>query len=312
MDFFNGFSATPELRTACALGNFDGVHLGHGKIIATLKDKARQYGVKSCVITFDPHPQKFLRSKTAHLLVPFEERLKLLEKSGIEIAVRLEFCKSLSLMSPESFIREIMVEKAGVKSMVVGPRFGFGRNRSGNVDMLKKLGVKYGFETVVLEPARVGYERVSSSRIRELVLEGRVAEASEFLGYRYHIRGVVEEGEKRGREIGFPTLNLKTQWEILPKPGVYATFTEVSGEGRCGSITNIGIRPTFGGDKTVIESHLIDIKGDFYGRETNIEFVERVRDEKKFASAAELSEQIGKDIGRVRSIIEKNGAEQQP
>jgi len=297
----------PDLKMACALGNFDGVHLGHRKIISALKDKAKQYGVKSCVITFEPHPQKFLGKKTAHLLMPFEERLKMLEKSGVETAVRLEFCKSLSQMSPESFIREIMVGKAGVKSMVVGPRFGFGRNRSGNVDILKSLGEKFGFETFVLEPARVGDERVSSSGIRNLVLEGRVAEASEFLGYRYYIGGVVDEGEKRGREIGFPTANLKTEWEILPKAGVYATFTRIQGEEPHKSITNIGIRPTFGGGKTVIESHLIDKKGDFYGKQATIEFVSRVRNEKKFASAAELSEQIAKDIERVDSIIEETG-----
>ena len=309
MEFFQDFSATAELKTVCAPGNFDGVHLGHGKIISALKDKAKQYGAKSCVLTFDPHPQKFLRNKAVHLLTPFEERLELLEKSGVEIAVRLEFCESFSLMPPERFIKAIMVEKAGMAAIVVGPRFGFGKNRRGNVDMLKSMGDKFGFETVVVEPARVGNTRVSSSRIRDLILDGRTEAASQLLGYRYYIKGVVDEGEKRGRKIGFPTVNLKTRWEILPKPGVYATLTGIEGCGGRKSITNIGRRPTFGGSETITESHLLDTCGDFYGKKATVEFVERVRDEKKFGSARELSRQIAKDIGRVRAIFEKSAGE---
>ncbi len=305
MEFFQNFSFSGDLKTVCALGNFDGVHLGHRKIIATLKEKAAQHGAKSCAITFDPHPQKFLKNKTVHLLMPFDERLALLEKSGIEMAVRLEFCESLSLMPPERFIKEIMVEKAAMTAIVVGPRFGFGNKRRGNVDLLRELGDKFGFETVVLEPAMVGGERVSSSRIRELILTGHTDEASELLGYCYYIKGVVEEGEKRGREIGFPTVNLKTRWEILPKPGVYATVTEIEGHGRERSITNIGNRPTFGGGKTVAESHLLDAEGNFYGKKVTVEFVKRVRNEKKFGSADELSRQITKDIERVRDVLEK-------
>ncbi|WP_462136865.1 bifunctional riboflavin kinase/FAD synthetase [Candidatus Mycalebacterium sp.] len=304
MEFFQNFSSIGDFKTVCALGNFDGVHLGHRKIIAALKEKAAQYGAKSCAVTFDPHPQKFLKNKTVHLLMPFDERLELLEKSGIEAVVRLEFCESLSLMSPEQFIKEIMVEKAGMVSIVVGPRFGFGNKRRGNVDLLGKMGDKFGFETVVLEPAMAGGERVSSSRIRDLILTGHTDEASELLGYRYYIKGVVDEGEKRGREIGFPTVNLKTPWEILPKPGVYATVTEIEGHARERSITNIGSRPTFGGNKVVTESHLLDAEGDFYGKKATVEFVERVRDEKKFGSSDDLSRQIAKDIERVRNVLE--------
>ncbi len=303
MEFLQNLSAGTGLRTVCALGNFDGMHLGHRKIIATLKDEARRRGAKSCAVTFDPHPQKILRNKDIHLLVPFGERLKLLEKSGVDMAARLEFCKPLSLMSPERFIREVMVEKAGMKAMVVGPRFGFGSKRAGDVGTLKSLGEKFGFETVIIEPARVGSERVSSSAIREMILSGQTGAASLMLGYRYYVKGKVYSGEKRGREIGFPTVNLRTDWEILPKSGVYATTTTVGGQSRQ-SITNIGSRPTFGGGDTVVESHLLDTDGDFYGKPATIEFVERVRDEKKFASARELSAQIEKDIGRVRAVLE--------
>ncbi|MGI9558403.1 MAG: bifunctional riboflavin kinase/FAD synthetase [Thermodesulfobacteriota bacterium] len=307
MRYFPAFPGGGGLKTVCALGNFDGVHLGHKKIIAALKEKAALYGVESCAITFDPHPQKMLRNKNIHLLMPFEERLRRLEKSGVDITVRLEFSKELSLLSPERFIREIMVGKAGVAAMVVGPRFGFGNKREGNVEMLEELGKKFGFETVVLEPAMAGDTRVSSTRIRGLVLEGKTDEASRLLGYGYYVKGVVTEGEKRGREIGFPTVNLETEWEILPKPGVYATRTKVDGDVMRESITNIGNRPTFGGGGTVMESHLLDTSGDFYGRGATVEFVRRVRDERKFGSGSELASQIEKDIKRVRELLKTDG-----
>ncbi len=311
MEFLKNFSTEESLKTVCALGNFDGVHLGHQKVISALKDKAKHYGVKSCAVTFNPHPQKFMGNKTVRLLVPFEERLRLLEKSGLDICVSLEFCESLELMSPENFIREIMVEKAGIKSIVVGPRFRFGNKRKGDVGMLKNLGSRFGFETTVLEPARVGGTRVSSSRIRDLILEGRAEETSELLGYNYYVKGVVDKGKKRGREIGFPTVNLKTDWEILPAPGVYATTTVIDGKSGK-SITNIGRRPTFGEDSlTVTESHLLDTDGDFYGKTATVEFVKKIRDEKKFGSARELCAQIEKDIERVRVIL-KDKEEKQP
>lgn len=307
MEFLQKFPGPPGMKTVCALGNFDGVHLGHGKIIAALKKEAEKRGARSCAVTFDPHPQKVLGKKSAHLLLPFAERLRLLGESGLETVVRLEFDRELSLMSPERFIREVMVEKAGMKAMVVGPRFGFGNKREGNVGTLRTLGEKFGFETVVVEPARVGGARVSSSAIRDLVLSGRTEAASKMLGYRYYVKGTVEAGEKRGREIGFPTVNLKTPWEILPKPGVYATMTAAGG-GLRKSITNIGHRPTFGGGKTVVESHLLDTDGDFYGKTATVEFVKRVRDEKKFGSARELSARIAEDVEFVRSVLKNEGA----
>lgn len=298
----------PEgMKAAVALGNFDGVHRGHGKIITVLKRKALEHGVKSCAVTFYPHPQKVLKNRPVRLLMPFEERLRLLEKSGVDMTVKLEFTRELSLLPPERFIRDVMAGRAGMRAIVVGPRFGFGSRRRGDVGMLRALGEKFGFETVVLEPETVDGERVSSTAVREFVLGGRVKEAARMLGYRYYIRGVVAEGEKRGREIGFPTVNLETGWEVMPGPGVYATMTGVEGAGVRPSITNVGSRPTFGGGGTVIESHLLDTGGDFYGRRAVVEFVERVRDEKKFGSGAELSRQIEKDIGQVRGILKNCG-----
>ena len=307
MEFHERFPA--GTRTAVAMGNFDGVHRGHRKIIDTLRDKAREIGAVSCAVTFDPHPQKVLRHKDVHLLTPFEERLRLLEQTGVDMTVRMEFTKELSLLPPERFIEEIMVRGAGMAAIVVGPRFGFGNKRSGNVDMLRSLGENLGFETVVLEPAMEGGTRVSSTAVRECVLGGSVDEASRMLGYRYYMRGVVVEGRKRGREIGFPTVNLQTNWEIMPAHGVYATVTTIEGTARPG-ITNLGNRPTFGGDETVCESHLFDTKGDFYGKQATVEFVQRVRDERKFASGTELAKQIGRDISEVRNILEKHGREQ--
>ena len=178
----------------------------------------------------------------------------------------------------------------------------FGKNRSGNADMLKEMGKKYGFETHIINPRKLGDEVISSSMIRKIIVEGNILKLNDLLGYKYFLKGIIVEGEKRGREIGFPTANLDTQWELLPKPGVYATISWLGGS-RYKSITNIGFRPTFGKNKLLIETHLFDFSDSVYGEKIRVEFYQRLRDEKKFESVEDLIAQIKLDIEEVKNIL---------
>ena len=291
--------------TSAAIGNFDGVHLGHKAILQHLRDMVEQNNTKSCVITFDPHPQKVIAKKDISLIIPFDERIKLLEKEDIDYLVRLNFTRDLSLLSARDFVKQILVEFLDIKHIIVGPGFSFGYRRSGNIDLLNEMGDTLGFETIEAEPVRIDGEIVSSSKIRQHLSEGDVSGASKLLGYRYYLKGRVIEGEKRGREIGFPTVNLETEWEIFPKPGVYATFAYI-GDQYYRSITNIGYRPTFDKTDLLIESHFFDFDSNIYDYEVRLEFVQRVRDERKFDSVDSLVSQIRKDVKVVESILSDN------
>jgi len=291
--------------TSAAIGNFDGVHLGHREIIALLNKISSNASSKSCIITFEPHPQKVLSKKEISIIVPFEEKIKLLDEQGVDVTVCLKFTEELSRLSAEDFVKEILVRILRIKDIVVGPDFMFGKNRSGNADLLEKLGEIYGYDTKVLQPKVIGDEIISSSLIRKYISLGNIQRVNELLGYRYFIRGVVIEGEKRGRKIGFPTTNIKSSWELLPKTGVYATYATIRDE-RFQSITNIGYRPTFGENNLLIETHIFDFSEDVYGSEISIEFVERLRDEKKFGDVDELVSQIKLDIKDVKNILTNN------
>ena len=288
--------------TSAAIGNFDGVHLGHKEIIGLINDVALKKATKSCILTFDPHPQKVLAGKDVSLIVPVDEKLALLEKAGVDCAVSLEFTEQLSRLNPQEFVKDVLIKTLKIKDIVVGPDFMFGKNRSGNADTLLKMGKQLGFDTHIINPKKLGNEIISSSLIRKKIEEGDILKLNEFLGYTYFLKGTVVEGEKRGREIGFPTTNLDTRWELLPKPGVYATISTVKGS-RHKSITNIGFRPTFGINKLLIETHLFDFSDTVYGEEVKLEFYQRLRDEKKFASVDDLISQIKIDVEDVKSIL---------
>lgn len=291
--------------TSATIGNFDGVHLGHKKIIDAVKKEARDKGLSSCVITFHPHPQKVLQNIDIPLLVPIRERLKLLEKEGVDYVACYTFTKELSQISAQDFITDILVGKLKLKHLIVGPDFAFGKKRQGNAELLRTMGAKLGFETKVLEPMTMDGSVVSSTAIRNFVREGDVREASKFLGYDFYIEGTVVEGERRGRQIGFPTLNIDTDWDILPKVGVYATRVYIDDE-RKESITNVGYRPTFGSEGLLIESHVFDYNGDAYGKRVRVEFAQRVRDEQKFDGPDALVEQIKKDVLKVKEILKSS------
>ncbi|MGB2691543.1 MAG: bifunctional riboflavin kinase/FAD synthetase [Thermodesulfobacteriota bacterium] len=291
--------------TSATIGNFDGVHIGHKKILAAIKEEAKQQGLSSCVITFHPHPQKVLQNIDIPLLFPIRERLKLLEKQGIDVVACYTFTKEIAKISAQDFVTDILVGKLNLKHLIVGPDFSFGRKREGNLSLLNKMGAQYGFDTEVVETALYEGEIVSSTSIRTLVREGNLLKARNFLGYNFYIEGQVKEGERRGRQIGFPTANLETDWDILPKVGVYATLANVNGT-KHQSITNIGYRPTFGHNELLIETHIFDFNQDIYKKRVKVEFVDRVRDEQKFDGPEALVEQIKIDVEKVKEILSNN------
>ncbi len=291
-----------KFSNSATIGIFDGVHVGHRRIIGLLRKDAREKGTSSCVITFHPHPQKVLRRINIPLIVPLKERFKLLEKEGVDVTVCYSFTEEFASVSAEEFVRDILVGKLGIKSIFVGPDFFFGRNREGNLNLLEAMGKTYNFETKRVEPAILDGEVISSSSIRKLIEEGMVRKAARFLGYSFSIEGIVKEGERRGRKLGFPTANIDTDWEILPKRGVYVTWAHFDGE-RCESITNVGVRPTFGHNQLLVETHIIDFKGELYRKPIRIEFVDRLREERRFESIDALVEQISRDVKRTKEIF---------
>lgn len=291
-----------ENSTSATIGNFDGVHIGHKKILTKIKEEAKQQGLSSCVITFHPHPQKVLQNIDIPLLSPIRERLKLLEEQGIDVVACYTFTEDIAKISAQDFVKDILVGKLNLKHLIVGPDFSFGRKREGNLDLLNIMGQEYGFDTEVVETALIDGETVSSTSIRNLVREGNLSKANKFLGYNFFIEGQVKEGERRGRQIGFPTANLETDWDILPKVGVYATLANVNGTSHH-SITNIGYRPTFGHNELLIETHIFDFTEDIYKKRIKVEFVHRVRDEQKFNGPEALVEQIKKDVESVKEIL---------
>ena len=289
-----------------ALGNFDGLHRGHVKIVERIQRGALERGGTSVALTFDPHPPRVLRpDKAPALLMTKAQKLDALARAGVQGAAVVRFTPEMSQWEPDAFVRTVLVEWLRVAEVWVGADFLFGRNRSGNFTLLKSLGAQYGFRAEKIDPIRYKDFVVSSTRIRRLVGEGRVDEAGALLGHHYALDGVVVEGARRGREMGFPTANLATDNELIPPHGVYATAVTVDGS-FYPSVTNIGQRPTFGEQlATTIEAHLIGRSMDLYGRTLRLAFVQRLRDERKFADLEGLQEQIAADVRRATRLFDR-------
>jgi riboflavin kinase/FMN adenylyltransferase len=287
-----------------ALGNFDGVHRGHRKILDRLKRVADEHGATSVVMTFDPHPPRVVRpDKAPPLLMTTAQKLEAIEHAGVSGAAIVRFTRELSLWDPETFVRAVLVDWLRVAEVWVGANFLFGHDRSGNFTLLRSLGVRYGFKAEKIDPIRYKDFVVSSTRIRRLVGEGRVDEAGALLGRSYFVDGTVIEGDRRGTAIGFPTANLCTDNELLPPHGVYATTATIDGIVRA-SVTNIGVRPTVDDTgRTSIETHIFDFNRDLYGASLRVGFVQRLRDERAFASVDLLRAQIGADCERARVLF---------
>ena len=289
-----------------ALGNFDGLHRGHVKILERVKRRAAERSATSVVMTFDPHPPRVVRpDKAPPLLMTKAQRLEALEHTGVQGTAVVRFTAELSQWEPEVFVRRVLVDWLRVAEVWVGANFLFGRDRTGNFTLLRSLGARYGFRAEKIDPVRYKEFVVSSTRIRRLVSEGRVDEAGALLGRQYSIDGVVVEGAHRGHELGFPTANLHTENELVPPDGVYAT-TATIGAVIHPSITNIGVRPTFG-DVTgrVVETHLLGFDRSLYGERIRLGFVQRIRDERAFDSLEALRTQIHTDVERVRGLFER-------
>lgn len=284
------------------LGNFDGVHLGHQAIFRKVKEEAQKNNGEAVVITFEPHPLKVLSPQNCPpLLTPFRKKVMLIEKSGIETVLCIEFTLGFSKISPFDFIKNILIEKVKVKKIVVGYNYHFGRKQRGDVEILKQACKLFQVDVEVMEPLRMGSTTVSSSRIRELIKEGEVEEASKLLGRNYPVIGKVVQGAKRGQTLGFPTANLEISEELYPKKGVYAVEV-VWNQQLLNGLANVGMNPTFLPDQAKegtplsIEVYILNFHQDLYGEEIQINFKKRIRDETRFNSPSELMEQIRKDV----------------
>jgi len=287
-----------------ALGNFDGLHRGHLKIIERVRRGAAEHGGTPMAMTFDPHPSRVVRpDKAPPLLMTKEQRLEALERAGIAAVAVVRFTHELSQWNPETFVRTVLVDWLRVSEVWVGANFLFGHDRGGNFSTLRSLGQRYGFRADKIDPVRYKEFVVSSTRVRRLVAEGRMDEAGALLGHQFYVDGRVVAGKRRGRELGFPTANLETDNELLPPNGVYATMTTIDGIVHP-SITNVGLRPTFGDTtKTMIEAYVLGFHGDLYGRQVRLGFVQRLRDERTFEDVDALRAQIEADLRRAERLF---------
>jgi riboflavin kinase/FMN adenylyltransferase len=290
-----------------ALGNFDGVHLGHQAILKTALEHARKGGGHAFALTFDPAPAKVLfPTQAPPLIMAPEDKLDMLCRIGLDGVWVLSFTRELSMLTPRDFVRRHLLGAIGVREVVIGRTINFGHDRAGDASTMIELSREFGFKATVVEQLMVDQIEVSSSRIRELIASGEMKRAARLLGRPHFLTASVIKGRGRGRQLGFPTANLAPVTECIPSQGVYAARMLISGT-TYPAIVNIGVRPTFGETEQVIEAHLLNFADDLYGLRVRLEFIERVRSEMKFDSAEELRRQIARDIERVKEILAHPG-----
>jgi riboflavin kinase/FMN adenylyltransferase len=292
--------------TVLAIGVFDGLHVGHRKIIETVVKAAKKRKVKSVVLTFDPHPEKVLRSKgRAQSLISLSHRIKLIEELGVDILVVLDFSRAMADIAPEDFVRKILVGRLGVAEIFVGDNFYFGRRGRAGVAELIKFGKSFGFKVSIVRPVKVGRNIVSSSLIRKLIISGELSKASKLLARRVSVLGTVVSGARLARELGYPTANLNPHHEVIPPGGVYAVSVSFKGRLYRG-VLNIGLRPTFYSPRDrepAIEVHIFDFKEKVYGHDLEVFFIKKLRNEVAFAGRDELVKQIEKDEKAARKAL---------
>jgi len=302
--------AAPFDNACVTIGNFDGVHLGHQQLFSKVGEKAGFSGGCSVVVTFDPHPLTVLRPGGIKLISTIAQKIEQIDKAGIDILIIIPFDRSFAATTAEQFVQDLLIETIGMRELVVGYDYAFGKGRSGDTRFLKEQGQIKGFPVTVVEAFYHNDMLVSSTQIRNLVTEGRMMDSRLLLGRPYQIRGAVQVGKKRGgSEIGFPTANLKVNEEdLIPRIGVYAV--QVISEGKCyGGVLNIGYNPTFGDEKLVAETHIFDFNKDIYGKPIKLNLLKFVRDERKFTGIADLAEQIEKDVVQAKKILSENREE---
>src|SRR5262245_6044596 len=290
-------------EAAVALGTFDGIHLGHRAILAAAVAQARASRLQAVACTFEPHPAEVLHP--GHAPAPIStlaERLELLAETGVDATVVLDFTAELAVMEPEAFVKDVLLERLHAHDVVVGYNHTFGRGARGNARLLQELAGQLGFRAHVVPPRRLYGVPVSSSEIRAALRAGDVERARRYLGRAYSIAGQVVQGAGRGRGLGFPTANVKPDHGVLVAPGVYACRAVFEG-GRYAAVVNIGMRPTFGETTLVIEAHLLDFSGSLYEKQLRLEFVGRIREERRFPGPEALREQISRDIAAARERL---------
>ncbi len=286
------------------IGNFDGVHLGHQRLFEVVEQRAYHSHGSSIAITFDPHPLQILKPSGIKLISTIEQKIELIALSGIDVLLIIPFDVEFAKTTAESFVEEILIDTIGVKDLFVGYDYAFGKGRAGNIDFLKKQGREKGFSVTVIDAYYQDDVIVSSTKIRQLVSEGRMMDTSKLLGRYYQIRGEVQRGKQRGsKEIGFPTANLHiSEEDLVPKRGVYVC--QVTYDNTCyGGVINIGYNPTFGEEKLVAEAHIFDFNRDIYGKPIKVNLVKFLRNEVRYSSVRELSEQISRDVKDAKEVL---------
>jgi riboflavin kinase / FMN adenylyltransferase len=296
------------------IGNFDGVHRGQRAALELVAARAGELGVPSVVVTFDPHPVAVLRPEHAPtLLTTLPQKEKLLEEAGIGVLLVVRFTLELSKIPARRFVREFLHEKLDLKEIYVGSSFVFGHGREGDLSLLREMGESFGFRAFGVDEVSTGGERISSTRVRRAIAEGNAAAAMDMLGRPYAITGVIARGDRMGKRLGWPTINLLPENKLLPLDGVYASrvhFPSFPATFDC--VTNIGTRPTvYENYQRVVESHILDFKADVYGERVELSFYKRLREEKIFPTVMDLSAQIGRDVEASREYFARRRVEQE-
>lgn len=289
-----------RFQTAIALGNFDGVHMGHCDLILRMIEDANKNNLKPALLVFDNHTKTVLTGEAPKTITSIEQKFKIFEELGVELIYKMKFDREIMKLLPEEFVRDILVLKLNIKSVVVGFDYRFGHKASGDSELLKELGKKYNLNVIILEPIYIDNELVSSTRIRNLLQEGDIIEANKLLGRNYSIKGKVVGGKKLGNTLGYPTANIEPIDNfVIPKHGVYSTNTIIDNKSYL-SATSVGKNPTFEDEGLKIESHIIGFNEDIYGKDIELEFVEYLREEIKFENLEELKKKIQEDISKVK------------
>lgn len=289
------------------IGNFDGVHIGHQALFHEVIERADAIGGTSIAMTFDPHPIRVLK-QNGHppLITLYDQKVELIKKSGIDVLIVVPFNKEFAAISARDYILDILLKRLGARVIVVGEDYTFGKNREGNLNLLRSYAEALDIQVVVVDwipIANQGGNRISSTRIRQLVMDGKVRDAQKLLGRHYQIKGEVVTGRDRGGKLlGFPTANINLHDELCPKPGVYAVTVESMGITHQG-VANIGFSPTFDDHEFTVEVHILDFDNDIYGQDIRVNFIQRIRDEIKFSSIEELSDQITNDVLVARQTL---------
>ena len=299
-------SVTPQGETLLTIGVFDGVHAGHRYLLKKLQERAAERNLLSGVVTFNPHPQSVLHPRSQlPWLTSLNDRVGAFRKLGVNIVSVLTFTPKVARLSAREFI-SLIKKNLGMRGILVGPDFALGKGKEGNIDLLRSLGCEMGFSVDVIPPFKINGEIVSSTLIRRALAEGDMRKVKNLMGRYFYLEGKVITSEKRGRVLGFPTANLDIKpQQALPGNGIYATIAQIEGR-HFPSATNVGIRPTFGTGEEMVETHLLNYKGNLYGKDMRVEFVQKLRDEERFSSSEELKTQIEKDIREVEAILTKD------